>query len=76
MLSDIFHTAGITWDVSLPHTSDDTTRLAAEAAAESVDLVAVCGCDGTQMEAINGLQGTGGHQAILPGGTGKAMEHD
>ncbi len=61
---------------SLTHKSGDATRLAAEAAAAGVDLVAAYGGDGTQMEVANGLLGTGVPQAILPGGTGNAMAHD
>ncbi len=76
VLNDIFHTAGVNWDVSLTHKSGDATRLAAEAAAAGVDLVAAYGGDGTQMEVANGLLGTGVPQAILPGGTGNAMAHE
>jgi YegS/Rv2252/BmrU family lipid kinase len=76
VLNDVFHPAGMDWDVSLTHKSGDATRLAAEAAASGVDLVAAYGGDGTQMEIANGLLGTGVPQAILPGGTGNAMAHD
>jgi YegS/Rv2252/BmrU family lipid kinase len=75
-LNDIFHPAGVDWDISLTHKSGDATRLAAEAAASGVDLVSAYGGDGTQMEVANGLLGTGVPQAILPGGTGNAMAHD
>ena len=76
VLNHIFHPAGVDWDVSLTHKSGDAARLAAEAAASGVDLVAAYGGDGTQMEVANGLLGTGVPQAILPGGTGNAMTHD
>ena len=76
VLNDVFHPAGVDWDISLTHKSGDATRLAAEAAALGVDLVAAYGGDGTQMEVANGLLGTGVPQAILPGGTGNAMAHD
>jgi YegS/Rv2252/BmrU family lipid kinase len=76
VLNDVFHPAGVDWDTSLTHKSGDATRLAAEAAASGVDLVAAYGGDGTQMEVANGLLGTGVPQAILPGGTGNAMAHD
>lgn len=76
VLNHVFHPAGVTWDISLTHQSGDATRLAAEAAASGVDLVAAYGGDGTQMEVANGLLGTGVPQAILPGGTGNAMAHD
>ena len=76
ILNQVFHPAGVEWDNSLTHKSGDATRLAAEAAASGVDLVAAYGGDGTQMEVANGLLGTGIPQAILPGGTGNAMAHD
>ncbi|HBX70797.1 MAG TPA: hypothetical protein DEH25_15810 [Chloroflexi bacterium] len=76
VLNDVFHPAGVTWDISLTHQSGDATRLAASAAASGVDLVAAYGGDGTQMEVANGLLGTGIPQAILPGGTGNAMAHE
>jgi YegS/Rv2252/BmrU family lipid kinase len=76
VLNDIFHPAGVDWDISLTHQSGDATRLAAAAVAAGVDLVAAYGGDGTQMEVVNGLYGSGVPQAILPGGTGNAMAHD
>jgi YegS/Rv2252/BmrU family lipid kinase len=76
ILNDVFHPAGVDWDISLTHQSGDATRLAAEAAASGVDLVVAYGGDGTQMEVANGLLGTGVPQAILPGGTGNAMAHE
>ena len=76
VLNHVFHPAGVDWDVSLTHKSGDATRLASEAAAAGVDLVAAYGGDGTQMEVANGLLGSGVPQAILPGGTGNAMAHD
>ena len=76
ILNDVFHPAGVNWDVSLTHQSGDATRLAEDAAALGVDLVVAYGGDGTQMEVANGLLGTGVPQAILPGGTGNAMAHE
>lgn len=76
VLNDVFHSAGVDWDISLTHKFGDATRLAREAAESGVDLVAAYGGDGTQMEVANGLLGTGVPQAILPGGTGNAMAHD
>ena len=76
VLNDVFHPAGVDWDISITHKFGDATRLAKEAVASGVDLVAAYGGDGTQMEIANGLLGTGVPQAILPGGTGNAMAHD
>jgi diacylglycerol kinase (ATP) len=76
VLNDVFHKAGVEWDISITHKAGDATRQAREAAASGVDLVAAYGGDGTQMEVANGLLGTGVPQAILPGGTGNAMAHE
>jgi YegS/Rv2252/BmrU family lipid kinase len=76
VLNDVFHPAGVDWDIRITHKSGDATRLAKEAAESGVELVAGYGGDGTQMEVANGLLGTGVPQAILPGGTGNAMAHD
>lgn len=76
VLNDVFHPAGIKWEVSITHESGDATRLTRAAVAAGVDLVAGYGGDGTQMEVANGLLGSGIPQAILPGGTGNAMAHD
>jgi diacylglycerol kinase (ATP) len=76
VLNDVFHPAGVEWDVSLTHRFGDATRLTKQAVVNGVDLVAGYGGDGTQMEVANGLLGSGVPQAILPGGTGNAMAHD
>lgn len=76
VLNDVFHPAGVKWDISITHKSGDATRLAKEAVASGVGLVAAYGGDGTQMEVANGLLGSGVPQAILPGGTGNAMAHE
>jgi len=76
VLNDVFYPAGVEWDISITHKFGDATRLAREAVASSVDLVAAYGGDGTQMEVANGLLGSGIPLAILPGGTGNAMAHE
>src|SRR5512139_434102 len=76
VLNDVFHKAGVEWDVSITHKGGDATRQAKAAAESGADLVAAYGGDGTQMELANGLLGTGVPQAILPGGTGNAMAHE
>jgi len=76
VLNDVFHPAGVEWDISITHKFGDATRLAREAVASDVDLVAAYGGDGTQMEVANGLLDSGVPQAILPGGTGNAMAHE
>jgi diacylglycerol kinase family enzyme len=69
-LNDAFHPAGISWDVRITGGAGDARRLAAEASADSVDLVAVYGGNGTVAEVVEGLMGTDTPLAILPGGTG------
>jgi diacylglycerol kinase (ATP) len=76
VLNDVFHKAGVDWDISITHKGGDATRQARAAAESGVDVVAAYGGDGTQMEVANGLLGTGVPQAILPGGTGNAMAHE
>src|SRR5512139_1023660 len=76
VLNDVFHPAGVEWDISITHKFGDATRLAKEAVEMGVDLVAGYGGDGTQMEVANGLLGSGIPLAILPGGTGNAMARD
>ena len=75
-LNDVFHPAGVRWEVSITHQAGDGARQAREAAAAGADLVAAYGGDGTQMEVANGLLGTGVPQAILPGGTGNVMAYE
>jgi len=72
-LSDVFAQHGVNWDVSITHTAGDATRLAEEAVKKGADLVAGYGGDGTQMEVVAGLRGTGVPLGLLPGGTGNAM---
>ena len=65
-LNDVFHSAGVDWDIRITHKFGDATRLAKEAVEMGVDLVAGYGGDGTQMEVANGLLGSGIPLAILP----------
>ena len=76
VLNDVFHPADVKWDVSITHKFGDATRLAKEAVASGIDLVAAYGGDGTLMEVANGLLGSNIPLAILPGGTGNAMAHE
>ncbi len=54
----------------------DAHTLARAAAESGVDVVAVCGGDGTVMEAARGLAGTAVPLAILPGGTANLLARD
>lgn len=72
-LNDVFHQAGVEWEVSLTKKFGDATEQAKAAVARGVDVVAGYGGDGTQMEVANGVMGSNTPMAILPGGTGNAM---
>jgi YegS/Rv2252/BmrU family lipid kinase len=72
-LNSVFHPLGIDWDVFITKQSGDAERLARQAAAAGVDVVAAYGGDGTVMEAARGLFGSSTPLAILPGGTANLM---
>ncbi|MBN1312897.1 MAG: diacylglycerol kinase family lipid kinase [Anaerolineae bacterium] len=72
-LNTIFNVAGIRWDVSITKKEGDACQMAADAAENGVDLVAIYGGDGAVMEAAQGLKGTEVALGILPGGTANVM---
>jgi len=45
-LNDVFHSAGVDWDIRITHKSGDATRLAKEAVELGFELVAGYGGDG------------------------------
>jgi YegS/Rv2252/BmrU family lipid kinase len=58
----------------VPTTGPDTARdLARAAATQNMDLIVVCGGDGTINEVINGIAPGNTRLAILPGGTANIM---
>jgi diacylglycerol kinase (ATP) len=72
-LNSVFREYGIEWEMFLTKEKGDGTRLATEAAAAGVDVVAVYGGDGTVREVTTGLLDTNVPILILPGGTANAM---
>jgi YegS/Rv2252/BmrU family lipid kinase len=72
-INDVFHPAGIEWDVGITHKYGDAQELARQAAQAGYDLVAGYGGDGTQHEIANGLYGSGVVMGVLPGGTGNGF---
>jgi YegS/Rv2252/BmrU family lipid kinase len=72
-LNSVFHPLGVDWEVKITKESGDAERLARQAAASGVDVVAAYGGDGTVMEAARGLFGSETPLAILPGGTANLM---
>jgi YegS/Rv2252/BmrU family lipid kinase len=63
------------WDAEVVATCGpgDARRIAETAVAESVDVVAVFGGDGTTMQAAAALVGTGVALGLIPGGTGNLL---
>jgi YegS/Rv2252/BmrU family lipid kinase len=72
-INDVFHPAGIQWEVDVTHKYGDAQELARKAAEAGFDLVAGYGGDGTQHEIANGLIGTSVTMGVLPGGTGNGF---
>jgi diacylglycerol kinase (ATP) len=76
-LSDIFHPAGVSWNVSVTNAYGDARRQARQVADSSgpgrADIVVAYGGDGTVMEVASGLMGTDVPMGILPGGTGNVL---
>ena len=72
-LNDVFQRFNVAWDVSLTHESGDASKLAREALAAGVDVVAAYGGDGTIMEVANVLAGGSTPLGLLPGGTGNGL---
>ena len=72
-INDIFHPAGVSWSVSVTNAYGDAMRPAREAAESGADIVVAYGGDGTVMEVVNGLLGTGVPMGIFPGGTGNVL---
>lgn len=75
-LNRVFREHDVQWDVDITHGPGDAQRLAQEAAASGVDLVAGYGGDGALMEIANGLQGSDVPLGILPGGTGNSVARE
>lgn len=63
------------WDVDVVGTTrpEDAGRLAREGVAHGVDTIAVYGGDGTTMQAVRGIVGTGVTLGLVPGGTGNLL---
>lgn len=72
-LNDVFHPAGVHWDISITQKGGDATRFAKHAIADGADVVAVYGGDGTVMEVAQAVMGGDVPMAILPGGTANLM---
>jgi YegS/Rv2252/BmrU family lipid kinase len=76
ILNRVFRENEVAWDVSVTHGAGDARRLAREAVAAGVDLVAGYGGDGTLMEIANSLVGGDVPLGVLPGGTGNSVARE
>ena len=72
-LNDVFHPAGVQWDISITQQSGDATRFTRRAVADGADVIGAYGGDGTVMEVAEGVAGGKIPMAILPGGTANLM---
>lgn len=72
-LNAIYRAANVDWDLGFTKKDGDAKRLAQEAAAAGVDVVAAYGGDGTVAEVASGLIGTRVPMAIIPGGTANVL---
>jgi len=72
-VEDALSAAGHEVASALTEGAGDATRLAADAAAAGYDIIAVYGGDGTVMQAVEGVQGTGITLGLIPGGTSNLL---
>ena len=72
-LNTIFSEADVDWELSLTRQAGDARRLAAAAAQNGADVVAIFGGDGSVAEAAAGLLGVTTPLAIVPGGTANVL---
>ncbi len=75
VLNRAFAAANAEWDVHVTKSAEDA-RSAAQRAAETSDVVAVYGGDGTVSEVANALLGGDKPLALLPGGTGNVIAQE
>jgi len=63
------------WDVDVVGTTrpGHAAELAADGVRDRVDVIAVYGGDGTTMQAVKGMRGSGVPLGLIPGGTGNLL---
>src|ERR1044072_7698663 len=64
---------GVEVDVAGTTRHGDAARIAAQGVADGVDVIAVYGGDGTTMQAVSGMIGSGIPLALIPGGTANLL---
>jgi YegS/Rv2252/BmrU family lipid kinase len=72
-INDVFHPAGVTWNVSITNKSEDAARFTRQAIDQGAEIVGAYGGDGTVMEVAQAVKGGEIPMAILPGGTANLM---
>jgi YegS/Rv2252/BmrU family lipid kinase len=72
-IEEVIRHAGWQLEVRATGGPGDARRMAAQAAAAGIDVVAVFGGDGTTMQAAAALVGTDTALGLLPGGTGNLL---
>ncbi len=65
--------AGWQVEVAVTTTAGDAREMASQGVASGVDAIAVFGGDGTTMQAVAGMVGSGVPLALIPGGTGNLL---
>jgi len=73
ILNTTLQDSNIDWDISITRHAGDGTRIAKEQLKSDIDVLAVYGGDGTQIEVIEALIGSELPIAILPGGTANVI---
>jgi len=72
-LNSVFQPEDVDWEVFITKKAGDGRRLAQQAVAAGVDVIAVHGGDGTVAEVVSGMIGSDIPLAILPGGTANVL---
>lgn len=72
-VSEVLAAAGMEVEVSGTTRPDDAGTLARQGVEAGVSAVAVYGGDGTTMQAVRGLVGSGVRLGLVPGGTGNLL---
>ena len=72
-VSSTLGSLGVEVDVAGTTRHGDAARLAAQGVADRVDAIAVYGGDGTTMQAVSGMIGSGIPLGLIPGGTGNLL---
>ena len=73
VVADTLEGLGVEVDVAGTTRHGDAARIAAQGVADGAEAIAVYGGDGTTMQAVTGMMGSGIPLALIPGGTGNLL---